>query len=136
MNGYRAGCMKTAGLEMTGAAWQLSTEACKDPHVSPIQSGKTTISSAADDGPVHHPQPGQGRSSHQSRRGPRAHRRRERRPPGPRDTPRRLLQDFLDAVAADTAAVRIGRVYRFDQIAETHTDMEQNRVSGKLVVTT
>jgi len=27
-------------------------------------------------------------------------------------------------------------VYRFDQIVEAHTDMEQNRVSGKLVVTT
>ena len=38
--------------------------------------------------------------------------------------------------AAGTAAVPIGRVYQFDQIAEAHTDMEQNRVSGKLVVTT
>ena len=34
------------------------------------------------------------------------------------------------------AAVPIGRVYRFDQLVEAHTDMEQNRVSGKLVVTT
>jgi NADPH:quinone reductase-like Zn-dependent oxidoreductase len=38
--------------------------------------------------------------------------------------------------AAGTAAVPIGRVYRFGQIVEAHTDMEQNRVSGKLVVTT
>jgi NADPH:quinone reductase len=52
------------------------------------------------------------------------------------DLPPQVLQDFLDAVAAGTAAVPIGRVYRFDQIAEAHTDMEQNRVSGKLVVTT
>jgi NADPH2:quinone reductase len=52
------------------------------------------------------------------------------------DLPPRVLQDFLDAVAAGTAAVPIGRVYRFDQIAEAHTDMEQNRASGKLVVTT
>jgi len=52
------------------------------------------------------------------------------------DLPPRILQDFLDAVAAGTAAVPIGRVYRFDQIVEAHTDMEQNRVSGKLVVTT
>jgi NADPH:quinone reductase len=43
---------------------------------------------------------------------------------------------YLDAVAAGTAAVPIGRVYRFDQIVEAHADMEQNRVSGKLVVTT
>jgi NADPH:quinone reductase-like Zn-dependent oxidoreductase len=28
----------------------------------------------------------------------------------------------------------IGRVYRFDQIVQAHTDMEQNRASGKLVV--
>lgn len=34
------------------------------------------------------------------------------------------------------SVVLIGRVYRFDQIVEAHTDMEQNRVSGKLVVTT
>ena len=52
------------------------------------------------------------------------------------DLPPRVLQDFLDAVAAGTAAVPIGRVYRFDQIVEAHTDMEQNRASGKLVVTT
>jgi NADPH:quinone reductase-like Zn-dependent oxidoreductase len=52
------------------------------------------------------------------------------------DLPPRVLQDFLDAVAAGTAAVPIGRVYRFDQILEAHTDMEQNRASGKLVVTT
>src|SRR6202030_3826017 len=30
--------------------------------------------------------------------------------------PPRILQDFLDAVAAGTAAVPIGHVYRFDQI--------------------
>lgn len=52
------------------------------------------------------------------------------------DLPPRVLQDFLDAVAAGTAAVPNGRVYRFDQIVQAHTDMEQNRVSGKLVVTT
>jgi NADPH2:quinone reductase len=52
------------------------------------------------------------------------------------DLPPRVLQDFLDAVAAGTAAVQVGRVYRFDQIVEAHTDMEQNRAGGKLVVTT
>jgi NADPH:quinone reductase len=50
------------------------------------------------------------------------------------DLPPRLLQDFLNGVAAGTAAVPVGRVYRLDQIAEAHADMEANRVSGKLVV--
>jgi NADPH:quinone reductase-like Zn-dependent oxidoreductase len=54
----------------------------------------------------------------------------------PPDLPPQVLQDFLDAVAAGTAAVPIGRVYRFDQIVEAHADMEENRASGKLVVTT
>jgi NADPH:quinone reductase len=52
------------------------------------------------------------------------------------DLPPRTLQDFLDAVAAGTAAVPIGHVYQFDQIVEARTDVEQNRASGKLVVTT
>jgi NADPH:quinone reductase len=47
-----------------------------------------------------------------------------------------LLQGFLDNVAAGTAAVPIGRVYRFDEIVRAHSDMEGNRVSGKLVVLT
>jgi NADPH:quinone reductase len=50
------------------------------------------------------------------------------------DLPPRLLQDFLNGVAAGTAAVPVGRVYHLDQIAEAHADMEANRVSGKLVV--
>jgi len=54
----------------------------------------------------------------------------------PADLPPQVLQDFLDAVAAGTATVPIGRVYQFDQIVQAHTDMEQNRASGKLVVTT
>jgi NADPH2:quinone reductase len=54
----------------------------------------------------------------------------------PPDLPPQVLQDFLDAVAAGTATVPIGRVYQFDQIVQAHTDMEQNRASGKLVVTT
>jgi NADPH:quinone reductase-like Zn-dependent oxidoreductase len=52
------------------------------------------------------------------------------------DLPPQVLQDFLDAVAAGTVTIPVGRVYRFDQIVEAHTDMEQNRASGKLVVTT
>jgi NADPH:quinone reductase len=52
------------------------------------------------------------------------------------DLPPRLLQDFLDDVAAGTAVVPVGRVYRFEEIVQAHADMEANRVSGKLVVTT
>jgi NADPH:quinone reductase len=50
------------------------------------------------------------------------------------DLPPRLLQDFLDGVAAGTAAVPVGRVYHLDQIVQAHADMEGNRASGKLVV--
>jgi NADPH:quinone reductase len=52
------------------------------------------------------------------------------------DLPPELLQGFLDRVAAGTAVVPIGRVYRFDEIVEAHRAMEDNQVSGKLVVTT
>jgi len=52
------------------------------------------------------------------------------------DLPPNLLQGFLDSVAAGTAVVPIGRVYRFDQVVQAHADMEANRVSGKLVVLT
>jgi len=52
------------------------------------------------------------------------------------DLPPRLLQGFLDRVAAGTAVVPIGRVHRFDQIVEAHRAMEGDQVTGKLVVTT
>jgi NADPH:quinone reductase len=55
---------------------------------------------------------------------------------GAADLPPKLLQGFLDGVAAGTAVVPVGRVYRFDQIVQAHADMEANRVSGKLVVLT
>lgn len=45
-----------------------------------------------------------------------------------------VLQEFLDAVAAGQAVVPIHRVYRLDQIAEAHADMEAGRAAGKLVV--
>lgn len=52
------------------------------------------------------------------------------------DLPARVLQDFLDAVAAGTAVVPMAHVYRFEQIVEAHAVMEANTASGKLVVTT
>jgi NADPH2:quinone reductase len=52
------------------------------------------------------------------------------------DLPPRVLQDFLDAVAAGNSVVPIDRVYRFEQIVEAHAAMEAGSASGKLVVTT
>src|SRR4051795_5135132 len=52
------------------------------------------------------------------------------------DLPRSVLQEFLDAVAADEAVIPIDRAYGFDQIAEAHEAMEAGATTGKLVVTT
>jgi NADPH2:quinone reductase len=52
------------------------------------------------------------------------------------DLPQRVLQDFLDAVAAGHAVVPIDHVYEFDQIIEAHAAMEAGDAAGKLVVTT
>jgi NADPH:quinone reductase-like Zn-dependent oxidoreductase len=50
------------------------------------------------------------------------------------DLPAPVLQGFLDAVAAGEALVPIHRVYRLDEIAQAHADMEAGRATGKLVV--
>lgn len=47
-----------------------------------------------------------------------------------------VLQDFLDAVAADRAVVPIHRRYDLDQIREAHAYMESGKAAGKLVVVT
>jgi NADPH2:quinone reductase len=52
------------------------------------------------------------------------------------DLPPRVLQEFLDAVAAGESAVPIARIYTMDDIATAHDDMEHDRVTGKLVVST
>jgi NADPH:quinone reductase-like Zn-dependent oxidoreductase len=52
------------------------------------------------------------------------------------DLPSAVLQRFLDDVAAGTARVPIGHVYRFDEIVEAHQAMEAGTAAGKLVVTT
>src|SRR2546430_843123 len=52
------------------------------------------------------------------------------------DLPQRVLQEFLDAVAAGDSVVPIDRVYTFDQIVEAHAAMEDGSTAGKLVVTT
>ena len=52
-----------------------------------------------------------------------------------RDLPSKVLQDFLDAVAAGRFSVPVHRSYTLDDIVEAHTDMEAGKASGKLVVT-
>lgn len=52
------------------------------------------------------------------------------------DLPQRVLQEFLDAVAARDAVVPIDHVHGFDQVAEEHAAMEADRATGKLVVVT
>ena len=55
---------------------------------------------------------------------------------GAADLPADVLQEFLQAVSDGTAVVPVGNVYMLDQIVQAHTDMEENRASGKLVITT
>jgi NADPH:quinone reductase-like Zn-dependent oxidoreductase len=55
---------------------------------------------------------------------------------GAQDLPQRVLQAFLDSVAAGEATVPIGRVYQFGDIVPAHAAMEDGTVAGKLVVTT
>jgi NADPH:quinone reductase-like Zn-dependent oxidoreductase len=51
------------------------------------------------------------------------------------DLPPEVLQQFLDDVAAGSAPVPVGRMYRFDEIVEAHAAMEAGSAAGKLVVT-
>jgi NADPH:quinone reductase-like Zn-dependent oxidoreductase len=55
---------------------------------------------------------------------------------GAADLPSSVLQEFLQAVSDGTATVPIGKVYTLDEIVQAHTDMEESRARGKLVVTT
>jgi NADPH:quinone reductase-like Zn-dependent oxidoreductase len=55
---------------------------------------------------------------------------------GAADLPGSVLHEFLQAVSDGTAMVPIGKVYTLDDIVRAHTDMEESRASGKLVVTT
>jgi NADPH:quinone reductase len=52
------------------------------------------------------------------------------------DLPREVLQEFLDAVAAGTATVPLGKVFRLDDIVEAHRTMEAGTAGGKIVVLT
>jgi NADPH:quinone reductase-like Zn-dependent oxidoreductase len=46
------------------------------------------------------------------------------------------FQELVNDVASDTIAVKIGKVFRLDQIAEAHACMESNSADGKIVVVT
>jgi NADPH:quinone reductase-like Zn-dependent oxidoreductase len=50
------------------------------------------------------------------------------------DLPAAVLQGFLDKVAAGAVSVPVHRTYALGEIVEAHTDMEQGRATGKLVV--
>jgi NADPH2:quinone reductase len=53
---------------------------------------------------------------------------------GSSDLSASVLQRFLDDVAADRLTVPVGRVYRLDDVALAHSDMEAGIVGGKAVV--
>ncbi|WP_250003952.1 zinc-binding dehydrogenase [Actinoplanes sp. M2I2] len=50
------------------------------------------------------------------------------------DLPQHVLQDALDRLAAGTLKLGPVTVYPFDRIRDAHRDIEENRVSGKVVV--
>jgi len=50
------------------------------------------------------------------------------------DLPAAELQGFLDAVSAGDAVIPLGRVYKMNDIAQAHRDMEAGTIGGKAVV--
>ncbi|WP_230686299.1 zinc-binding alcohol dehydrogenase family protein [Catellatospora vulcania] len=52
------------------------------------------------------------------------------------DLPAEVLQKVLDRIADDTVILGPTHVYRLDQVRQAHRDMENNAVTGKLVVLT
>jgi NADPH2:quinone reductase len=55
---------------------------------------------------------------------------------GAADLPAKVLQGFLDAVAAGDAVVPIHRVYQLNEIRQAHAEMEAGAATGKIVVRT
>lgn len=45
------------------------------------------------------------------------------------------IQELVDDVASGALAIKIGKTFRFDQIAEAHDCMERNAADGKIVIT-
>jgi NADPH2:quinone reductase len=54
---------------------------------------------------------------------------------GSADLPAEVLQRYLDRVASGDVSLGPIRVYALEQIRQAHSDMEQNRTFGKMVVT-
>jgi NADPH:quinone reductase len=52
------------------------------------------------------------------------------------DLPAKVLQAFLDAVAAGDAVVPLHRVYQLDDIRQAHAELEAGSTAGKIVVLT
>lgn len=52
------------------------------------------------------------------------------------DLPAKVLQAFLDAVAAGDAVVPLHRVYQLDDIRQAHAELEAGTTTGKIVVLT
>lgn len=46
-----------------------------------------------------------------------------------------VLQDYLAAAALDPRLIPLDRVFTLDEIADAHEHMDQNRATGKIVVT-
>ena len=55
---------------------------------------------------------------------------------GVRDFSAMPMQDLVNQVASGTLPVKVGRVFRLNEIVEAHRTMEENRARGKLVVLT
>lgn len=55
---------------------------------------------------------------------------------GAEDFVRTPLQEFVSEIEAGRTGVKVGRVFRLDDIVEAHRLMEENRAGGKLVVLT
>ena len=53
-----------------------------------------------------------------------------------KDFVRTPLQEFVSEIEAGHSHVKVGRVFKLDEIVEAHRDMEENRAQGKLVVLT
>ena len=46
------------------------------------------------------------------------------------------LRDFVDEVEKGRAKAPIGKAFNIDDIAKAHKTMEENKVGGKIVMTT
>ena len=55
---------------------------------------------------------------------------------GPTEFREMPLTDLLKQIEDGTMPIRVGKVFKLDQIVEAHDTMEHNRARGKIVVLT